>query len=210
VEIRKPTILAVIAAIGALSYHLATRVGSEKVEAKAQDSERLAHLERMLKEQQRRVELVSTRMRRPTAIAATEREVDERDEEQPEGPEPAAPAAKRPAPTFEEIMNDLDDRFQVESRDIAWSNRAEPDVRAQIQLASVEGTRITAIDCHTTLCKADIVHPSLERHRAFVDSLINHRKWPGEMNINMVEGSPDAIDANTPVSAVVFFARPQL
>jgi hypothetical protein len=160
----------------------------------------------MLKEQQRKVALVATQAPRPTVTRASEPEFPEGDEQQPPA-QTTAPSTQEAARTFEQVIDELDDSFQVESRDLAWSGRAEPEVRSQIQLASVEGTRVTAIDCHTTLCRADLVHPSLERHRNFLDSLINHRKWPGEMTINTADKSPDAINENEPVSAVVFFKR---
>lgn len=50
--------------------------------------------------------------------------------------------------------------FDAEPRDPRWAAEATAEIRDAVSAPELSGSRVTDIDCRTTLCRLEVEHPS--------------------------------------------------
>lgn len=96
-------------------------------------------------------------------------------------------------------LADVDEQFARQQVDLDWSPTAETDAAAA--LAEVAGDAEVSIECHSALCKAEIVHQDASGHQSMSDNIIGGFSWTGPA---LVWPS----DADGPAVTTVYLARP--
>jgi hypothetical protein len=102
--------------------------------------------------------------------------------------EPFATEGEAPAPTEEtdEQMHKrrlahAESSFRAEPTDQAWSSATRTELeRAMSSVAEELGSTIAPIECHTTLCRIELVNDSPEMARETLNTFIRSNQWPGE------------------------------
>lgn len=107
-----------------------------------------------------------------------------------EGPAEGLAPTMRKEPSFEELHADLESRFAAQPRDDAWSRAAVEQVTQKLTAALPPSSRFLSVDCRESICRAEIAHADVERHREYLKgSIVTPGNWDGPV-LAVLEESP--------------------
>jgi hypothetical protein len=114
-------------------------------------------------------------------------------------PDAAAPAGpKHRAPNEAETVQQLDRKFNGETRDSDWTVTAERDLHAALSATLPEGTTLGKVECRTSFCRVESFHPDLEHFQQFVDKAYMGREkqvWNAGFAAVVTSQSPSRVTA---------------
>lgn len=114
-----------------------------------------------------------------------------------------------PALTPEEMRDDVEARFLSDSQDRSWSRPADERARTMILARLPAGSRLSALECRSSLCRAETTHADHETYRRFFRGLLAapdagpEAMWPGPQMITVLREEPTG-----EVVSVAYLARP--
>ncbi|MCA9655031.1 MAG: hypothetical protein H6712_27370 [Myxococcales bacterium] len=114
--------------------------------------------------------------------------------------------APAPPPTTEQMQLGLEEQFEGDADDPAWSRSAEQRVLDGLGPRLGEHGSLASVECSRTMCRVESDHADMASFRGFAeDSLLGSEGglWNGAVFTSVVEGREDG----GPVTAVTFVAR---
>lgn len=113
------------------------------------------------------------------------------------------PALAKREVTTEDISDGLSSRFYAEDVDRNWSATARQKFQSRLSAAIPNGSRLVSLECKSSMCRAEISHPSMEAHQSFVQSaFMPPAQWEGSTMVSLKEESGERS-----VTSVAFLAR---
>jgi hypothetical protein len=87
---------------------------------------------------------------------------------------PAPPIPNKPKITSAELQNRFSDFFTKEQVNASWARE-----RANVLTARIEGilpasSTLTGVECHSTLCRIETAHSTIESAKAFMSGSVEH------------------------------------
>lgn len=157
-----------------------------KHETATLDSARVAALERRIDELQNRVNLAETAASAqevssgPQQQAASEAQSAQPEamEQRPETPERRAETALRDQEEQDRIYQQqtiaaLDEQLATEEYDTDWDSNVKAELDQNLKLDSFNGTRVSNVECKSTLCRVALTHTNAEAETLFFENLGN-------------------------------------
>jgi hypothetical protein len=77
----------------------------------------------------------------------------------------------------DDAIHELDFQLASETRDVAWSEELEGELRRLVELEPA--TRLIALECQATVCRAELLHPDHAARDRFGESVLSSRKVVG-------------------------------
>jgi hypothetical protein len=114
-----------------------------------------------------------------------------------------APAEPKPELTTADQRIFLQSRFAIEKVDVAWATTARQEVSADLAKVNANGVTLQGVECHASLCRAELVSASPEAALAFSESYLRQRTWTGPGFMSSDEQNPDGTRRT-----VMFLGRP--
>lgn len=126
----------------------------------------------------------SSSMARSATIA------DERDTDRPS----AAAPEDRPQISNEQVKERIQQRFDKEAKDPAWSPSAQSVARSQVTQGLPRDSRIEAIECSQSMCRAKLTHRDLAAFQEHMTASLlqnSQRAWNGNFMGTVVKTASD-------------------
>jgi hypothetical protein len=99
-------------------------------------------------------------------------------------PTTEGPGAKRPAKpiTWDGFWSTVRQKFSAQSRDVAWGHDAAVVASRDLMRELPKGSTVGAIECRSTVCRAELTHPSLDAfHQHTTQMTVSQgREWKGQ------------------------------
>lgn len=81
-----------------------------------------------------------------------------------------------------------EERFVAEPRDPAWADGARTKIEGFLQAPDGAGSKLSSVECRTSLCRAEVVHADDRERIRYVESVFKagqtglepEQRWPGE------------------------------
>lgn len=100
----------------------------------------------------------------------------------------------------------VEDRFSSEPTDGAWASKARGDVSNHLAALLPATSSLRQVECRSTICRVEVVHPSVEVSRNFVEQSFglssNSRVWNGAF---MIE--PETPNSDGTLASVIYLGR---
>ncbi len=97
----------------------------------------------------------------------------------PEADERARGQSDAPRLTYEQSQARVLEAYSDEAVDAAWSARATDKLGAAVRNRLAGGSRLTSLECRTTMCQLKIVHADPRAHGQFL--MDGFTDWPGSV-----------------------------
>lgn len=173
------SILVVVAGAGAIAVLWGVLGGRAEREASARHIERLqADLDELKAELRRRPATALARGAGEPREAASLARREARDEVQRAMEERSERDAAHSEPvTLEQSRASVVGAFEQECVDPRWSAGANHALEALVREHLPKGSRLGSVECHTTMCRLEVVHTELEASNELL--MKTSRGWPG-------------------------------
>jgi hypothetical protein len=101
----------------------------------------------------------------------------------------ASPAVLSPLEAFSPIHDTMEALFASEPTDASWAREARRTAEGAVTSQLPPGSRLTAVDCRSTLCRIESNHETGEEAQRFVGALTEagKRPWNGTLTAGPVE-----------------------
>jgi len=116
-------------------------------------------------------------------------------------PEPTAVEEESPPENGEETeqmaaqQQALEDKFYAESMDGAWASMAQRNTRSQLLSLLPPTSFLRDVDCRSSMCRVDVLHPNEAASRRFIDQAFGQNSdgsvWNGPTRMMPVTANSD-------------------
>lgn len=110
-----------------------------------------------------------------------------------------------PALEVEEVRDRLDVFFREERTDASWGHQARQRIQQRIDTVLPENSFLLEVDCHSSMCRIETMHASLDDYQQFVRASFmspETKLWNGGFFAS-IKGEPE----NGEVITVAYLAR---
>lgn len=105
------------------------------------------------------------------------------DEAAPQVPAQPDESAGRPdhavRMTYEQSQTMVLDAYAEETADSTWSAKATDKLNAVVRGNLPSGSRLSALECRTTMCQVKVIHATPQSHMSFL--MDGFKDWPGSV-----------------------------
>lgn len=148
--------------------------------------------------------------RQRSASVSSDAEAAARDDDAPSGEPgaqlsaPASPASP-PAPSSDEVRDQIGSSFKSERVDTAWDGAELARLEKALPALLPAGSQINRVECRATMCRIESTHPSIDRFADFaraafmMENRVNEGPFFASVTAPPVQGQP--------VTTVAFIAR---
>jgi hypothetical protein len=112
--------------------------------------------------------------------------------------EPTPSKARAP----EAVRDGLNVHFYGESDDRRWTQAERQKYQSKLGDVIPAGSKLVSFECRSSMCRAEVSHPDLDAHIAFIRSGFIAKPWQEAVHVSLGESSDAA-----KVTSVVFLAR---